>query len=105
MADNALGRFLSKSIRHKRGSKGSRDSRGSFDVDADSSSIGSDDVTPSRGRSIASRKSERADTQSHDSRSTHHGITFEVPDVNNEREVAEAEDPGLVSYDSEDPDV
>lgn len=96
MADGTLGRLLSKSIRHKRGSKGSRDSRGSFDVDVDSSSIGSDDVTHSRGRSIASRNSERADMQSHDTRSTH-GITFNVPDVDDGQV---AEDPGLVSYDS-----
>lgn len=75
-------------------------------MDADSSSIGSDHVTHSRGRSVASRNSERAEIQSLDTRSTH-GITFNVPDDdNNDNEREVEEDPGLISYDSsEDLDV
>ncbi|KUI68327.1 hypothetical protein VM1G_04166 [Cytospora mali] len=102
MADKTLGKLLSRSIRRSRGSRGSRDSRGSLDMDADTnSSIGSDDVTLSRGRSITSRNSELADIQSHDTGSTH-GITFNVPD-NSQGEVAE--EPSLVSGDSEDPEL
>lgn len=74
-------------------------------MDAESSSsIGSDHATHSRGRSVASRNSEHADTQSsRDTRSTH-GITFNVPDGNEGGEVAY--DPSLVSCESsEDPDV
>ncbi|KAK7748879.1 hypothetical protein SLS53_000903 [Cytospora paraplurivora] len=97
MADSTLGRLLS--IRRKRGSRGSR---GSFDTDVDNSSFGSDDVTPARGRSIASRKYEPLDTQSRDAGSTH-GITFNVPDEKEGGEVADDTSP--LSYELEDPEL
>lgn len=100
MADRTLGKLLSRSVRRNRGSRGSRGSL-DVDLDVDTGSVASDEVTPSRGRSITSRNSDLADNQSHDSRSTH-GITLNVPD---DLEGEVAEEHSFVSHDLEDSDL